>query len=239
MARDLLRYTIVIWVVSTSIVVRAENAATLVRVVDVTGDRIAGVVLLVNPGNTHKFQAFITDVNGQAYVPRLDCGICTISAMDPSAMFFSRTTEFNSKSSSVTLVMKIRPVIDKAFDPGSVPVTATVYGPRGELLPNQQVVVRPNVVTLDRDWSYMTLDSNWPFLLTSDPRGQISVELHPGEYTVATMIGEEPWEAPLHVTGRESECAEKLRKCIDSARRASSPAQLITVHLAVPSAGKR
>ena len=233
MTRNLLSGVMAIWIVSTSMVGRAENTAILIRVLDMTGmNGIAGVVLLVNPGNTHKFQAFITDVNGQASVPRLNCSICTISAMDPSALFFSRTTEFDSKSSSVTLMLENRPVIDKAFDPGSVQVTVTVYGPGGELLPNQHVVVRPNMVTLDRDWSYMTLDTNWPFLVTSDPRGQVRVALHPGEYTVATLIGEKPWEAALHVTGRESKCAEKLRKCMDSARRASSHPQITTVHLA-------
>jgi hypothetical protein len=59
---------------------------------------LAGIVLLVNPGRLLRSQAFVTDSNGVALIPRPDCEICTISAIDPRKLFEEKTTEFNRTS---------------------------------------------------------------------------------------------------------------------------------------------
>jgi hypothetical protein len=148
--------------------------------------------------------------------------------MDPRGLFFSKTTEFDGRSLSITLVLEVKPVIDIVFVPGSVRVNVAVYGPSGEPLSHQRVVVRPTV---------MTLDTNWRYLITTDSKGMISPELLPGEYTVATLLGDKPWEAPLRVT--KSKCAKKVRKCNDSLLGASNPRQPITVHLSAASANSQ
>jgi hypothetical protein len=227
MTRHLIRCAIAIWIVSTSIVTMAENTATLVRVLDVTesqGD--AGVVLLVNPDRALNSRAFITDADGRASVPHLNCSICTITAMDPTGSFFDKTTEFDSRSKSVTIILQLRPVIDRVFDPGAIEVSVRVDGPSGEPLPKQQVVFRPTV---------MTLDANWFFKVTTDPNGMAAAQLPPGEYTVATFLGGKPWEAPFRVAEGNSKCAEKVRKCIDSSLGVSPPKQHIAVQLSAAS----
>src|ERR1039458_2689675 len=94
-----------------SFVCQGEESATVVHVLDKTEiGGIAGIVLLVNPGDLHKSQAFITDPNGFAYMPHKDCGMCVIAAFDPRGIFFNRTTEFDSRNLSVKLVLELRPI---------------------------------------------------------------------------------------------------------------------------------
>jgi hypothetical protein len=205
----------------------AEDAATLVRVLDVTEvEGVAGVVLIVNPGSALRSRAFITDAGGQASVPHPNCSICTITALDPTGSFFDKTVEFDGRSKSIRLILRLRPVIDRVFDPGAIRVKVAVYGPSGEPLPNQSIVVRPAV---------MTLDANWFIPGATDPNGLVTIELPPGEYTVATLLGEKPWEAPLRIAESNSKCAKKAQKCIDSSLRASPPQQTATARLSAAS----
>src|SRR2546423_4004548 len=62
----------------------AQNPATIIKVLDATGvEGVAGVVLLINPGDTRKSVAFVTNGRGEAITNGLQCAICTVSAFDP------------------------------------------------------------------------------------------------------------------------------------------------------------
>jgi len=187
---------------------------------------IAGIVLLVSQGNTHKFQAFITDPNGQASIDHLDCDICTITAIDPRGSFFSRTIEFDRHSSPITVILELRPIIDRIGYPGTILAKIKIYGPTGEPLSNQQVVIRPAVTILDSN-----IDSNWIYAETTDSNGQVSAELLPGEFVVAAILGEEPWEAAFHIEKSKVKCRAKARNCIDPSFRPSPPTQNVEAHL--------
>jgi hypothetical protein len=140
--------------------------------------------------------------------------------MDPRGLFFTRTTEFDGRSLSLKLVVEVRPVVDTIFVPGAVKVNMVVYGSGGEPLPNQSVLLRPTLVTLE---------ANWTRLITTNSKGMISPELLPGEYTVAGTLAGKVWEAPIRV--EQSKCAKKLKKCTDSTRSTSGPSQIIAAHL--------
>lgn len=189
----LLRRTAAICIMSSVATGWAQTGTTVVRVLDQTEvEEIPGIILLVNPGGSSvDNRAFITDAEGRATIPHFKCDICTITALDPTGSFFSKTTEFNGQSSSVTLILDVQPIIDRVSTPGAVLVTVAVYGPGGGILPNQRVMVRPNV---------MKLDANWSFQQTTESKGLISCQLAPGEYTVATIIGNIPWEGTIRIT---------------------------------------
>jgi hypothetical protein len=213
--------------ISTTAIAQAENPTTLVRVQDVTGvEGIAGVVLLVNPGGVHNSKVFITDTHGLASVPRFDCSICIITAMDPRGSFFDKTTEFDGQSSSLTMILEIRPTIDKFWTPGSLQVNVILFGPSGDPLPNQDVVIRPAVMMLDTN-----PDTNGFHTETTDPKGLVIAELLPGKYVIATLIGGKPWEAPLRIAASKSKCPAKTQKCIDSEPRGGSPKRYLAAHL--------
>jgi hypothetical protein len=232
MARTLLRSAIVIWIISASIISRAEDPATIVRVQDQTQiGGIAGIVLLVNPGNFHNSKVFITDALGQASIPQMDCKICTISALDTRHLFYDKTTEYDGRSTSVTLTLELTPTDCRLWIPGSIDVTVTVFGPGGEPLPNQSVVIRPTVMKLDTE-----SDSNRAVALITDSRGLVSAELVPGDYVIATIIGEKPWESTLRIVGIQSKCTAKMQKCIYSSLGATQPAQSMAAHLTATSA---
>lgn len=191
MNRRLLRHAFTAWIMSASLIGCVANAATLVRVIDGTGvEGIGGVVLLVNPGDQRKSQVFLTNADGHAYLPHLNCEICTITALDPRGVFFNKTTEFSGQSSSVTLTLQLRPVIDTVGCPHCIWVNIAVHGPADEPLLHQSILVRP---------SEMRLNSNGLYTETTDSKGQIKVQLTPGEYTVATLLEGKAWEAPLRV----------------------------------------
>jgi hypothetical protein len=224
------RYAIVFGIMFASIIGWAENSATVVRVLDETEvEGLAGIVLLVNPGNMDDSQVFVTDVHGLVSVPHQNCRICTITALDPRGLFFGKTTEFDSRSLSITLILEVQPNIERFWTPGSIQVSVAVYGPNGELLPNQIVAVRPRVMTLDTN-----RDANRIYQSTTDSNGLVSAKLLPGDYTIATLIGGKPWEAPLLITASKSKCTAKKQKYIDSSPGNSHTNQLIAVHLLPP-----
>ena len=231
MARRLLRFAFAIWIMSTGISGIAEDQVTAVRVLDKSEvEGLPGIVLLVNTGNAHQFQVFITDAHGMASMPHQDCSICTITALDPTELFFSKTTEFDGRSSSVTLVLEIRPNIDRIGYPGSIRTNIVAYGPNGELLPNHQVVIRPTAIMLDSN-----PDSTWIYSETTDSKGRVNCELLPGEYIISTIIGEKPWEATFHIAKSKIKCPARARHCIDPSFRALPPKQDIVAHLSAVS----
>ncbi len=200
MLRHFLSCAIWLWIVSIATAGWSQSPPTLVRVLDPTGvEGIPGVVLLFNPGDSHHSLAFITDAKGRVSLPHLSCDICTVTALDPTGLFFSKTSEFDGRSASVMLILQVRPVIDVAGNPGAMDVKIKVYGPNGEPLSNQRVIVRPVV---------MTLEANWAYRETTDSMGLVSAQLRPGRYAVATLIGENSWEASVEITERTD--AKKL-----------------------------
>lgn len=225
MVRTLVRSLVAIGIISASIIAWSEDPATIVRVLDKTEiGEIGGVVLLVNQGRN--FRAFVTDAHGQASVDHLNCEICTVSAIDPSGLFFSRTIEFDSRKSLVTVILGLRPGIDRIGYPGTIVANIKVYGPTGEPLPNQRVVIRPAETILDSN-----SDTNWIYTETTDSNGQVSATLLPGEFVVAAILGEKPWEAVFHIEKSKLKCRPKARNCIDPSFRASPPTQDVVAHL--------
>jgi len=190
------------------------------------GEPLPGIVLLVNPGSILDSKAFITDVKGQASIPHMDCKICTISAFDTRHLFYDKTSEFDGRSTSVTLLLRIRPVIDRIGIPGSIQANLVVYGPSGVPLQNQNVVVRPTMIVLGTDADYKGVID-----VTTDSKGLIIVALVPGEYVVATIIDGKPWETAFEVYKSKIKCRAKSRSCIDPSFRPSPPTQNVEAHL--------
>jgi hypothetical protein len=184
--------------------------------------------LVVNPGDAVKSQAFVTDSEGRASVPRLSCGVCTITAQDPRGLFSSKTTEFDGQSSSVTLTLQVRPIVDTVGQPGSKTANVVVYGPAGSPLPRQRIVVRPRVMTLEQNWLYM---------LTTDSEGCITARLLPGEYDVAALLGDQAWEAPLGVT--QTRRSGRSRERLDSPLAAPCSKGAIVIHLSMANTTSR
>ena len=194
MIRNLLRRAIWLWSASIATVGWSQSAPTLVRVLDPTGvEGVAGVVLLFSSGDNHHSLAFIADAEGRVSLPHLNCDICTVTALDPTGLFFDKTFEFDGRSTSVTLTLQVRPTIDVVGNPGAMNVKIKVFGPDGEPLPNQRVIVRPVV---------MAFEANWAYRETTDSMGMVSAQLRPGKYVVATLIGENSWEASIEITQR-------------------------------------
>lgn len=163
-----------------------EKPAISVRVLNPSGvEGIAGAVLLVNPGRSDKSIAAVTDKDGNASLPSLDCEICTMTVADPKGLFDSRTTEFHGGSSSVTLTLPLKPIIDVVHKPGSISCRLLVLGPDGTRLSNRELVIRPNE---------LTLQVNWVSEVLSDTSGIVTAQLMPGEYTLATLIDEKPFQ---------------------------------------------
>lgn len=188
MIRHLLRHAIAFGIMSAGTAAWAQNRGPVLRVLDTTKvEGIAGVVLLVNSGGSHNSRAFITNSDGWVSLP---CDLCTVTALDPTGLFFSKTTEFDSRSSSIILTLQIRPNVDTVGNPGARNAAVAVYGGSGERLRNQPVIVRPTVMTFENNWSYRG---------STDSRGVVSAQLRPGQYVVATLIAGRPWEAPLRI----------------------------------------
>src|SRR6185312_9429319 len=97
----LLTLPIVMGFLGAGHIASAQGPSNVIRVLDASGvEGIPGVVLLINPGDSRKSRALVTNTQGEAVTHDLHCGICTISAFDPRNLFASRTTEFSSSSSS-------------------------------------------------------------------------------------------------------------------------------------------
>lgn len=186
-------------IVASTPVRATSQTGTHVRVLDASGEAIGGIVLLVNPGETRKSRAYLTGANGEVFLPKLGCEICTVAALDPRGMFFNRTTEFNGKSRRLTLTLRLRPVIDTVGIPGVTSVEMTVLGSRA-ILPHQKVVVRPHD---------LTLRSNWVYTGSTDAQGRIRVELLPGKYDVGTLIRGGVWQGSFSIKSRRSHSAGK------------------------------
>jgi hypothetical protein len=81
---SLFSLTIAMGTVCAGDVAHAQNPSTVIRVLDASGvEGIAGVVLLVNPGDTRKSEAFVTNELGAVITHGLQCEIWTVSAFDP------------------------------------------------------------------------------------------------------------------------------------------------------------
>jgi hypothetical protein len=73
--------TIAMGIVRAGDVAHAQNPSTVIRVLDASGvEGIAGVVLLVNPGDARKSVAFVTNAQGEATTHDLQCFLRSSSA---------------------------------------------------------------------------------------------------------------------------------------------------------------
>ena len=208
----------------------AQNPSTVIRVLDASGvEGIAGVVLLVNPGDARKSQAFVTNVRGEIITHDLQCEICTISAFDPRGLFTSRTTEFSSSSSSYSLVMQLRPLIDTVGDPKAVSIDLLINNPKGEPLAQQNVAIRPTL---------MTLENHQFFVQKTDVKGHVKVQLRTGQYTVASLNGGAPSEAQFEIMRAKRECSGGAVACIVASPRSSHHTKPVSLHLLTSSLNK-
>lgn len=189
-----------------------RSGTTVVRVLDASGEPYADAVLLVNPGWYGDSVALVTDLRGKATLPKLDCKVCVLTVMDPRRMFFDKTTEFEGGTPSVTLTLRVRPVIDKMFDPREIKAYVQVKAPDGKTLPDQAVVVRRKVGTME---------DNKFSVGTTDRQGQISLNLRPGEYVLASLVGGRFLEGTLDLAPEVwRRCSKAEARClIDSASR--------------------
>jgi hypothetical protein len=205
--------------------VSAQAPLIRVRVADQSLiEGLAGIVLLVNPGGVNHSQAFVTDSTGVALIPRPDCEVCTISAIDPRKLFEEKTTEFSRNASSVNLAMRVLPLIERICDPGAISVQISLIGPNGSLYANRPAVLRPSVISLGES-------SFWPFITATD--GVIDTGLVPGCYTIAGLQNETPVEAQFCLSERKSKGSIQRRGTRLSIC-ATAPPTPIAVHLSDP-----
>jgi hypothetical protein len=184
----------------------AQKSATVIQVLDATGtEGIGGVILLVNPGDTHRAQAFITNVKGEATTHDLGCEICTVTAFDPRGLFASRIVEFSSASSSFHFMMQLRPIIDTVGDPQAVPIEVEMSNSKGEPLVDQSVVVRR---------VEMTLEENKVYMLKTDRTGHLKASLRVGNYAVIALIGQTPVSMEFVIVRSKDECTHSATACV-------------------------
>ncbi|HWB95469.1 MAG TPA: hypothetical protein VG672_02170 [Bryobacteraceae bacterium] len=211
------------WIVSLAVVMGlgsasewacAQSPSTLIKVLDASGvEGVAGVVLLVNPGDARTSEAFVTNARGEATANRLRCAICTISAFDPRGLFASRTAEFSSSSSSFSLVLQLRPLIDTVGDPKAVSMELVIHDPKGKPLAQQDVVIRPAV---------MTLEGNKVSLQRTDTTGRLTVHLRAGQYAVAAVTRDTASEARFEIVSSKGQCSEGAGTCVVALPQSSS-----------------
>jgi len=196
-------------------VARAQNPSTVIRVLDASGvEGIAGVVLLVNPGDARKSVAFVTNAQGEAITHDLQCEICTISAFDPRGLFASRTTEFSSSSSSVSLVMQLGPLIDTVGDPKAVSIELVINNSKGEPLAQKNVVIRPTV---------MTLENNRVSVQETDSTGHVNAQLRAGDYAVGVLNGDTASEVRFEIAPAKEQCSSGTTTCIVASPQSRRP----------------
>jgi len=219
-----------IWLVSVGAVGAAERQ-TSVRVLDQSGlEGISGIVLLVIPGNARMSQAFVTDAQGVTTIFNLQCNVCTISAFDPKGNFASRTTEFSGQSPSITLTMQLNPIIDTIGNPSAVPIDLQIETAEAALAEQQDIVIRPSI---------LTLGTNWRFTLRTNSKGHLSVDLPPGQYTAATIIGKRPLEAKFQVSIAKSKCIKEAGPCLIVVPRAPRHTYSLSLRLSISDAGQQ
>lgn len=176
------------------------GGSTVIRVLDPSGEPYADAVVLVNPGHPTDSIALVTDSGGKATLPRPDCKVCVVTAIDPRRLFFDKTTEFEGGTSSVTLTLRIRPVVDVMFDPTAMKVDVQVKAPDGKAIVEQPVVVRKKVGTMA---------DNTFGVVSTDRQGRITLKLRPGQYVLASLVNGKFLEAPLNLA------PDVRRKCSD------------------------
>jgi hypothetical protein len=204
-------------------VVQAQNPSTAIRVLDASGvEGIAGVILLVNPGDARKSEAFVTNAQGEAIPHDLHCEICTISAFDPRGLFANRTTEFSSSSSSFSLVMQLHPLIDTVGDSKAVSMELVINDSTGEPLTQHEVVIRPTV---------LTLENNRLSVQNTGPTGHVNVQLRAGDYTVATLNKDTASEARFEIMTAKEQCSSGTVTCIVASPRSSGRMKPISLQL--------
>jgi hypothetical protein len=201
----------------------AQNPTTVIRVLDASGvEGIAGVVLLVNPGDARKSEAFVTNAQDEAITHGLQCEICTISAFDPRGLFASRTTEFSSSSSSFSLVMQLRPLIDTVGDPKAVSVELVIHDSKGGLLAQQNVVIRPTV---------MTLENNRVSVQKTDSTGHVNAQLRAGNYAVGVLNGDTASEVGFEIAPAKEQCSSGTTTCIVASPQSSRHMKPVSLQL--------
>lgn len=202
--------------------------STVVRVLDPSGAPYADAVVLVNPGHTAHSIALVTDRSGTVTLPRLECKVCLVTAIDPRRLFFDKTTEFESGTASVALTLPgVRPIVDTVTDLAAIHLSVQVKGADGTPLAKQAIVVRKRVGTME---------DNTFTVVTTDLEGQISLKLRPGEYVLASLVNGRFLEAPLNLAPAvKRKCSEAESDCyIANVVRNPLPAHL-AVRLAPPS----
>jgi hypothetical protein len=219
----LVSITIAMWMVCARDLVYAQNLSTVIRVLDASGvEGIAGIVLLVNPGDARKSQAFVTNAQGQSITHDLHCEICTISAFDPRGFFATRTTEFSSSSSSFSLVMQVNPLIDTAGDPKAVSIELVIKDSKGEPLAQHNVVIRPTV---------MTLENNRLSVQVTGSTGRVNVQLRTGDYTVGALNADTVLDARFEITTAKERCSSGTATCIVASPQSSRRMKPISLQL--------
>jgi hypothetical protein len=220
---NILILTIAMGMVCAGDAVSAQNASTVIRALDASGvEGITGVILLVNPGDAHKSQAFVTDAHGEAITHDLHCDICAISAFDPRGLFASRTMEFSSSRSSFSLMMELLPIIDKVGDPRAVSIELAINDSNGEPLAQHDIVIRPTL---------MTLQNNQLYVQRTDAKGHMNIRLRKGEYTAAALNGETPTEARFEIATTKAQCSGSTRTCILASPRSSHRLRPVALQL--------
>ncbi|MGO9637243.1 MAG: hypothetical protein ACLPSO_04780 [Terracidiphilus sp.] len=208
-------------------VAHAQNPSTVIRVLDASGvEGIAGVVLLINPGDARKSAAFVTNAQGEAITHDLQCEICTISAFDPRGLFASRTTEFSSSSSSLSLVMQLRPLIDTVGDPKAVSIELLINDSKGDPLAQQNVVIRPTM---------MTQENNRVSVQKTDSTGHVNAQLRAGGYVVGVLNGNTASEVGFEIAPVKGQCSSGTATCIVATPQSSR--HMKPVSLQLPSTG--
>ena len=184
----------------------AQTSSTVIKVLDPTElEGIAGVILLINPGDNRKSQALVTDAKGEAVASELNCVICTITAFDPHGLFVSRTTEFSGSSPRFRLVLAIQPLLDIVRDPKAVSMELVVHDSKGDPLAQQDVVIRPAV---------MTLEDNRVLVQRTDATGRLTVHLRASQYVVATVSGDAASEARFEIVTSKERCSDGAVTCV-------------------------
>jgi hypothetical protein len=204
-------------------VAHAQNPSPVIRVLDATGvEGIAGVVLLVHPGDARKSVAFVTNAQGEATTHDLKCAICTISAFDPRGLFTSRTTEFSGSSSAFSLVMQLRPLIDTVGDPKAASIEFVINSSKGEPLAQQNVVIRPTV---------MTLENNQVSVQKTDSTGHVNVQLRAGGYVVGVLNGDTASEVGFEIAPAKERCSGGTATCIVATPQSSRHMKPVSLQL--------
>ena len=215
--------TIAVAICCVGDVAHVQNRSTVIRVLDASSvEGVAGVVLLVNPGDARKSVAFVTNAQGEAITHDLQCEICMVSEFDPRGLFASRTTEFSSSSSTFSLVMQLRPLIDTVGDPKAVSIELVIHDSKGEPLAQHTLVIRPTV---------MTLENNRLSVQRTDSSGHVKAQLRAGDYTVGVLNGGAISDIQFEITTAKKQCSKGATTCIVASLQSSRHTKPVSLHL--------